>query len=108
MKTNSTDNASPRALHAGQSLGRAVRLARVARGMPQADLADRARVSRSTLQRIERGEVGVALAAWLNVMEALGLLSWIKDLRAAAEQSALIDAPRKRAASRRTPPDLDF
>jgi transcriptional regulator with XRE-family HTH domain len=44
------------------------------RGLTQAQLADRAGVSRSTLRRLEGGDGGVTLENTLRVLRALGIL----------------------------------
>jgi len=44
------------------------------RGLTQAQLADRAGVSRNTLARLERGDGGVSLENLLRVLRALGIL----------------------------------
>ena len=44
------------------------------RNLTQAQLADRAGVSRSTVQNLERGDGGVSLENLLRVLRALGLM----------------------------------
>src|SRR3954453_20965939 len=44
------------------------------RGLTQAQLADRAGISRSTLRRLEGGDGGVTLENTLRVLRALGIL----------------------------------
>ncbi len=44
------------------------------RGLTQAQVADRAGISRGTLQRIEAGDMGVSVENLLRVLRALGLL----------------------------------
>jgi DNA-binding XRE family transcriptional regulator len=44
------------------------------RGLTQAQLADRAGVSRDTLIRLERGDGGVSIEKLLRVLRALGIL----------------------------------
>jgi len=61
------------------SIGHAIRAARVARDITAADLAARARVSRSTITRVERGDPGVAMGSWVMVLEQLGLLYAFRD-----------------------------
>lgn len=43
-------------------------------GLTQAQVADRAGISRGTLQRLERGDGAVSLQNTLGVLRALGLL----------------------------------
>ena len=41
-------------------------------------MAARARVSPSTLDRIERGDVAVSMSAWLSTLEAVSLLHLVE------------------------------
>lgn len=68
-----TENAEPwyRA-RSRDDIGSAVRKARKREGANQVDLARRAAVSRSTLQRLERGD-DVSVDALLSVLGELGL-----------------------------------
>lgn len=43
------------------------------RGLTQAQVAERAGVSRSTVQKLERGDGGVSLESLIRVLRALGL-----------------------------------
>jgi transcriptional regulator with XRE-family HTH domain len=45
------------------------------RGLTQAQLADRAGISRDTLARLERGDGGVSIENLLRVLRALGVLA---------------------------------
>ena len=56
-----------------QGLGENIRLARVRRGFSAQLVAERAGMSRTTLRGIERGDAGVTLGAYANVLHALGL-----------------------------------
>jgi transcriptional regulator with XRE-family HTH domain len=56
-----------------RSLGENIRLARLRRGFSAALVAERAGMSRTTLRAIERGEAGVTLGAYANVLHSLGL-----------------------------------
>ena len=56
-----------------QDLGENIRLARVRRGLSAQLVAERAGMSRTTLRGIERGDAGVTLGAYANVLHALGL-----------------------------------
>lgn len=44
------------------------------RGLTQAQLADRAGVSRATLARLEQGDGGIGLETMLRILRALGIL----------------------------------
>lgn len=49
------------------------------RGLTQVQLADRAGISRGTLQRLETGDMGVSVENLLRVLRALGLLENLPD-----------------------------
>jgi transcriptional regulator with XRE-family HTH domain len=49
------------------------------RGLTQAQLADRAGISRDTLTRLEGGKSGVGLESFLRVLRALGLLEIVGE-----------------------------
>lgn len=108
MKTPATHSLSPRGQSAAKSLGRKLRAARQARGYSQSELAVRARISMSTLVRLERGDAGTAVGMWINAFEVLGLLAVFTDTSDPVTESvarAALDKPvRKRKPSR----NLDF
>ena len=56
-----------------QKLGENIRLARLRRGFSMQLVAERAGMSRTTLRAIEKGEAGVTLGAYANVLHSLGL-----------------------------------
>lgn len=108
MKRLSAQIVSRRGELAAQALATAIRTARQARGLSQADLAERARISLPTLSRIERGHPGIALWAWLSVMEVLGLLGIFENLKDPTTDALVRAAINKPIRRRRPPPDLDF
>ena len=57
----------------GRRVGRDVRLARTAAGISTTDAAHRAGVSRSTLERVEQGDAGVAVGTLCAVADSVGL-----------------------------------
>jgi transcriptional regulator with XRE-family HTH domain len=59
-------------------LGERVRRARKARGLSLMQLEDQCRIHRTTLGRLERGELGSSLSVLLTVLEALQELSDIE------------------------------
>ena len=67
-------------------LGENVRLARLRRKLSAQLVAERAGMSRTTLRAIERGEAGVTLGAYANVLHCLGLE---KDLALIAKDDVL-------------------
>lgn len=63
----------PPVARALQQAGENLRLARLRRGFSQAEVAERAGMSRLTLRALERGSPNVSLGAWANVLHVLGL-----------------------------------
>ena len=56
-----------------RGLGENIRLARLRRRFSMQLVANRVGMSRTTLRAIERGEAGVTLGAYANVLHCLGL-----------------------------------
>jgi transcriptional regulator with XRE-family HTH domain len=56
-----------------RELGENIRLARMRRRFTMQLVAERAGMSRTTLRAIEKGEAGVTLGAYANVLHCLGL-----------------------------------
>ena len=56
-----------------EELGENIRLARLRRKLSAQLVSQRAGMSRTTLRAIERGEAGVTLGAYANVLHCLGL-----------------------------------
>jgi transcriptional regulator with XRE-family HTH domain len=80
MAHESTDKARrpPVAIaRALRAVGSDVVVWRKLRGLTQAQLADRADVSRSTLQRLERGDGAISLENTLRILRALGVLDGV-------------------------------
>lgn len=63
----------PYAVEAIRLLGTQVAIARRERAMPEAELAERIGVSRSTVRRIERGDRRVAIGTMLDAAAVLGV-----------------------------------
>ena len=63
-----------------RKLGGDVRDARLRRRIPTAQLAERASMSRTTLNKIEKGSAGVSLGAYASVLFSLGMLERLADL----------------------------
>jgi transcriptional regulator with XRE-family HTH domain len=93
-------------------LGTRIRIARLRRGWPEAELAERAAISRATLQKIERGEPAVALGLALECCAVLGLsLSGgpAGETREQLERARLeLAALPKRIRAKPAAPDDDF
>ena len=107
MRAVASDFTTPQTRRAARHLGRLVREARLARRMPQTELAARARTSKLTVIRIEKGAVETALGTWLSVMEQLGLLGQVLEIEDTVSPE-LAKAHVARRARRNTKPDLDF
>ena len=63
-----------------RKLGQDVRDARRRRRIPVAILAERASISRMTLNRIEKGDAGVSVGNFATTLFALGLIDRLADL----------------------------
>ena len=107
MQRRESDFATPAAQRTAAHLGGLVRQARLARAWTQQALAERARISLATLKRLEGGAVEVSLGGWLSVLECLGLLPLLGELRDPAS-AAVLDATRTQRARARKRDDLDF
>lgn len=64
---------SPYATQAVSLLGRLIRLHRIERRMPARDLADRAGISRTTLRRIESGDMRCEIGLVFEVAALVGV-----------------------------------
>ena len=97
-----TTKLAPIAKAALDRLGDRLRLARRRRGLTAAMVAERAGQTPFTLRRVERGEAGVTIAAYIAVIHVLGLTTDI-DAVAGEDQvgrqiqdAALTSRPRRR------------
>ena len=63
-----------------RKLGRDIRDARRRRRIPTTIMAERASVSRTTLNKVEKGDSGVSLGVYATVLFVLGLSDRIGDL----------------------------
>lgn len=63
----------PKHKRALKKLGEQFKLARLRRKLSMEQVAERANISKSTLWRIEKGDPGVALGNFYQVLNALGL-----------------------------------
>ena len=71
---------SPKSTSALERLGQDVRSARLVRGMSIADLAVRADTSASSVARLEKGDRGVGIGTFADVLVVLGLIERLGDL----------------------------
>lgn len=69
-----------------KELGTNIKLARKRRRLTEEQVAERAGIARSTLQHIEKGEAGVAISSYVQVLFVLGLN---KDLQKVAADDPL-------------------
>ena len=67
-------------IRALRKLGQDIRDARRRRRIPAAILAERASISRMTLNKIEKGDAGVYIGNYAAVLFALGLVNRVADL----------------------------
>jgi transcriptional regulator with XRE-family HTH domain len=74
------DFATIAASDAAIRLGERLRLARKAQRLTLSDLERMCRIHRTTLGRLERGDLGVSLGLLLSVLEALGELADVELL----------------------------
>lgn len=74
MPSNSEKRLPPAVARSMRGLAEDLVTWRKLRGLTQAQLADRAGISRDTLTRLEGGSGGVGLETLLRVLRALGLL----------------------------------
>ncbi len=63
-----------------RKLGRDIRDARLRRRISTAIMAERASISRTTLNKIEKGDPGVSLGNYVNVLFVLGMEKRLGDL----------------------------
>lgn len=63
-----------------RKLGQDIRDARLRRRIPTAIMAERASISRTTLNKVEKGDPGVALGNYASVLFVLGLAERLSDL----------------------------
>ncbi len=63
-----------------RKLGQDIRDARLRRRIPTAVMAERASISRTTLNKIEKGDPGVSFGNYANVLFVLGMAERLGDL----------------------------
>ncbi|MCY4610591.1 MAG: hypothetical protein OXC38_02635 [Gammaproteobacteria bacterium] len=63
-----------------RKLGKDIRNARLRRRISTAVMAERASISRTTLNRIEKGNLGVALGHYAIVLFCLGMIDRLGDI----------------------------
>ncbi len=63
-----------------QAIGENIKLARKRRKLSESQIAERAGISRSTIQLLEKGEPGVSMSAYVQVLFVLGLEDDLKKI----------------------------
>lgn len=88
-----------------EAMGQRLRTARMARGMTQANLAERVGVDRTTIGKLEAGDPSTSLSTVLRVLSTLGLERDIDRIAAADEVGAQLaaDSLRRPSSRRRAP-----
>ena len=73
----------PKVVRVCRQLGSQIRRSRLARKLPQELIAERARISISTLKRIESGDPNAATGSYMMVLHSLGILPevLVKDVQ---------------------------
>ncbi len=90
-----------RALH---KLGQDIHDARLRRRIPTAVMAERASISRTTLNKIEKGDPGVSLGNYASVLFVLGLTERLGELADAKTDTVGLELEEERLPQRiRTP-----
>jgi transcriptional regulator with XRE-family HTH domain len=87
MKTGSVGTVPIPAGRALRKLGADIRDARRRRRIPTALLAERARISRTTLGKVEKGDPGTSAGAYATVLFVLGMIDRLGDLADASQDS---------------------
>lgn len=73
-----------RALH---KLGQDIRNARLRRRIPTEILAERASISRTTLYKVEKGDISVSMGTYATILFVLGLINRLGNLADANEDA---------------------
>ena len=83
-----------------EKFGSDIRDARRRRRIPTAIMAQRASISRSTLNKVERGDTGVSLGIYATVLFILGLLDRLKNLADVTQDALGLDLEKERLPKR--------
>ncbi len=68
------------AIRALRKLGADIRAARLRRRIPMVIIAERAQISRATLDKVEKGDAGASIGAYASVLFALGLADHLGEV----------------------------
>lgn len=97
-------DAAPAAVEqAAAQLGANIATARLRRRWRQADLAEKAGITRATLRAIEKGKLGTGIGAYVAVLWALGLHADVARLAEPARDLEGLTLESARLASRARP-----
>jgi transcriptional regulator with XRE-family HTH domain len=83
-----------------RKLGHDIRDARRRRRIPVAILAERASISRMTLNKIEKGDPGVSLGSYATVLFALGMADRLADVADPRHDSVGLELEEERLPQR--------
>jgi transcriptional regulator with XRE-family HTH domain len=72
-RTPRLNTLDPIAVRQATDLGARLRVARLRRKLRLEDMADKTGLSRSTVEAVERGELGTSFGAYLAILTALGV-----------------------------------
>ncbi len=81
-------------------LGRDLRAARLRRRIPMAIMAQRTSISRTTLGKVERGDLGVAMGTYATVLFVLGMADRLGALANVTTDSVGLDLQEERLPQR--------
>ncbi len=88
---------SPKVVRVCRQLGNQIKRSRLARKLSQELIAERSRVSLSTLKRIESGDPVVATGSYLMVLLSLGILPEVLSIKDELGEELLQMDERERA-----------
>ncbi|WP_419603152.1 hypothetical protein [Thiolapillus sp.] len=83
-----------------RKLGQDIRDARLRRRIPTAVMAERASISRTTLNKIEKGDPGVSLGNYANVLFVLGMVERLGELADVKTDSVGLELDEERLPQR--------
>lgn len=74
-----------------RQIGADLKRARLRRKLPMEVVADRARISRQTLTKVERGDTAVSIGIYATVMQAVGVIDKLAEVASDPMASMLED-----------------
>lgn len=63
-----------------RKMGGDIRAARLRRRIPMSIMAERAFISRATLEKVEKGDAGVSLGTYATILFVLGMIDRLADI----------------------------